>query len=96
MDIRFADPALERLYTDPAYNGGEPPAVVSSYRAKVGIIESAADERDFYAMRSLRYEKLKGKRSHQHSMRLNDQWRLVIALEGDAPERVVAIVSIEA
>lgn len=95
MEIRFADPDLERLYTDPAYGGGMAPGLVSNYRKRVGMIEAAADERDFLALRSLRFEKLKGKRSHQYSMRINDQWRLIIELGGRGPEKVVAIISIE-
>jgi proteic killer suppression protein len=41
-------------------------------------IRAASDERDFYALKSLHYEKLHGKRSHQRSMRLNDQFRLIL------------------
>jgi proteic killer suppression protein len=95
MEIRFASPDLERLYVDPAYTGGRAPAVVSNYRKRVGVIEAAADERDFYTLRSLRFEKLKGKRDHQYSMRINDQWRLILELEGKGASKVVAIVSIE-
>ncbi len=32
-------------------------------------------------MKSLHYEKLRGDREGQHSMRLNDQWRLVLRIE---------------
>ena len=58
-------------------------------------IRSAEDERDFYGLKSLHYEKLKGSRSHQRSMRLNDQFRLIIELEQNAPENVVVVVAIE-
>jgi proteic killer suppression protein len=46
-------------------------------------------------MKSFHFEKLKGRRSHQHSMRLNQQWRLVLGFEGDAPNKVSVVVSIE-
>jgi proteic killer suppression protein len=95
MEIRFADPDLELLYTQAGYSGKWGAALVSAYRNKVGIIESALDERDFYGLRSLRFEKLKGKRSHQHSIRINDQWRLVIEFEGRGADKIVTIVSIE-
>src|ERR671927_17286 len=95
MEIRFADPDLERLYTDATYSGRWGGVLVSAYRNKIGVIESAVDERDFYGLRSLRFEKLKGKRSHQHSIRINDQWRLVIEFEGRGSDKVVAIVSID-
>lgn len=48
-----------------------------------------------YQLHSLHCEKLKGDRSHQHSIRLNDQWRLIFELEGKGAAKVVAIVSIE-
>jgi|SRR5215216_1166463 len=95
MDMRFADSALERMYTDPAYSGGWAPSIVAAYRKRVGTIEAAMDERDFFALRSLRFEKLKGKRNHQYSMRLNDQWRLILEFEGKGPGKIVAIISIE-
>ena len=31
----------------------------------------------------------------QRSMKLNDQWRLVLEFEGDGPEKVVWVVAIE-
>jgi proteic killer suppression protein len=43
----------------------------------------------------LHFEKLKGSRSHHHSMRLNKQWRLIIELEGVAPNKLVAVINIE-
>jgi toxin HigB-1 len=38
---------------------------------------------------------LKGNRSSQHSMRLNKQWRLIVEFEGVAPNKLVAVISIE-
>ena len=81
MEIEFADKALDRLEVDPRYHAGLPVAVVRRYRKTLGWIRSAHDERDFRQMRSLNFEKLRGSRSHQYSMRLNDQFRLIIELE---------------
>jgi len=58
------------------------------------LIRAAVDERAFYAMKSLHYEKLKGQRKHDRSMRLNKQYRLVIQLE-DVNGKTVVIISIE-
>lgn len=58
-------------------------------------IRSAVDERDFYQQKSLHFEKLKGGRSHQHSVRLNDQWRLILEFDGDGSSKTVVIVAIE-
>jgi len=43
----------------------------------------------------LRFEKLKGARSHQRSIRMNDQWRLILQLEEEGEAKTVLIVSIE-
>ncbi|NJC02622.1 plasmid maintenance system killer protein [Xanthomonas sp. 3272] len=45
-------------------------------------------------MKSLHYEKLKGDREGQRSMRLNSQWRLIMRLEEDTLGRTVVVVSI--
>ena len=57
-------------------------------------IRAATDERTFYALKSLHFEKLKGDREGQHSMRLNVQFRLIVELRGTAPAKVVRIVEI--
>jgi proteic killer suppression protein len=95
MNFRFDDGDLEKLYTDPKYVHGLPPAVVAAFHRRMVTIRSAPDERFFYGLKSLHFEKLKGARSLQHSMKLNDQWRLVVELEGKGPNKVVAIISIE-
>jgi len=95
MEVRFQDALLDRLEIDPAYDAGLPQPAVTAYRKRIQLIRQAPDERDFYAMKSLHFEKLKGKRVHQHSMRLNQQWRLIIEFEGVAPDKVVAVISIE-
>ncbi len=59
------------------------------------MIRAALDERTFYKLKSLHFEKLKGGRSHQHSMRLNKKWRLILEFDGSGSARVVCIVAIE-
>ncbi len=95
MDVSFASHDLDRLEIDAKFGAGLPDVVVKAYRGRLQIIRSAPDERDFYKLQSLRYEKLKGKRQHQRSMRLNAQWRLVIEIEDVAEGKRVRIVSIE-
>jgi proteic killer suppression protein len=95
MDVLFPDQDLARLETDPAYTGGHSPAVVKAYRNRLNFIRQAPDERDLYAWKSLRFEKLQGKRAHQHSLRINDQWRLIIEFDGTVPNKKLLIVAIE-
>ena len=94
MEIAFDDESLDRLETDAVFNGGFGDPVVKAYRKRLQQIRAAQDERTFYALRSLNFEKLKGDREGQYSMRLNDQWRLIVTLEGKAPNKVVRIVEI--
>ncbi len=93
MDVTFKDQSLDRLETDAAFSAGFGDAVVNAYRKRMQQIRAATDERMFYAFKSLHFEKLHG-RSGQYSMRLNDQWRLIIELHGEAPKKVVHVVEI--
>jgi len=94
MEVEFADESLDRLETDPAYTAGFGQAVVKAYRKRVQQIRAATDERTFYGLKSLHFEKLKGDREGQYSMKLNDQWRLIVELRGKAPAKVVRISEI--
>jgi toxin HigB-1 len=95
VDVEFDDDNLDRLEIDARHTGGFPSAVVALFRRRLQTIRSAPDERDLYALKSLHFEKLKGQRSHQHSIRLNDQWRLILEFKGKAPNKTVVIMAIE-
>ena len=94
MDVSFKDQSLDRLETDASYSAGFGNAVVKAYRKRMQQIRAATDERTFYASRALNFEKLKGPREGQYSMRLNDQWRLIVELRGEAPRKTVHVVEI--
>ena len=94
MKIRHADRRLERLETVADDGGRFDPAIVRAFRKRMQFLRAAPDERALYAMKSLHYEKLKGIRSHERSLRLNDQWRLIVQIH-DAGERIVVIMAIE-
>lgn len=95
MEIIFGTEDLDRLEVDGSFTAGFDQALVKAYRKKINIIRQAVDERDFYAIRSLHFEKLKGKRNHQHSMRLNNKYRLIVELvERKSKIKAVMIVEI--
>lgn len=94
MEVSFEDPSLERLEADPKYTAGLDAGLVKVFRKRLQFIRASPDERAFYAMKSLHYEKLKGDRSNQRSMRLNNQWRLILRLEEDDAGKLIVIVSI--
>lgn len=95
MDVRFRKRKLIRLERDRNYTAGFGRDVIRAFRKRMQFIRQAKDERDFYNMKSLRYEKLRGDRQHQRSMRLNDQWRLILELERQDDGKLVVIVAIE-
>ena len=95
MEVRFRNKCLDRMEVNAQEDCGFPPAVVTAFRKKLQLIRSAPDERDFYVLKSLHYEKLKGNRKHQRSMRLNDQWRLIVEIEEKEQKKVAVLVGIE-
>jgi proteic killer suppression protein len=96
FDLRFKEDSLEELQEEDAKRDGAYPAgIARAYRKRIQVIRDALDERDFYALGAVRFEKLQGNRGHQHSMRLNDQWRLILEIQGDSPNKTVLVVAIE-
>jgi|SRR5271156_6718482 proteic killer suppression protein len=94
MDVTFKDQSLDRLETDASYSAGFGGAVVKAYRKAMQHIRAATDERTLYARRSFRFEKLSGDREGQFSMRLNDQWRLIVEIRGESPKKVIHLIEI--
>jgi proteic killer suppression protein len=94
MDIIFDDASLKRLEEDPAYDAGFDRAIVKAYRMRLQFMRAAQDERDFYNMKSLHYEKLKGDLDGLYSMRLNKQWRLLLKLRKESSGNLVIVISI--
>ena len=95
MRIQFEDDDLKRLYTDVGFR--QPrlgPDLTKQFRKKVQLLAAATDERDLYNLRGLRLEKLSGTRSGQHSIRLNDQFRLILRFDTDKEGRLVVIVEL--
>ena len=95
MEVIFKNERLDKLEADADFDGGYQPSIVKAFRKRLQQIRAAVDERDFYNLKSLRFEKLRGNRQHQYSMRLNDQWRLILQIEGEDNRKIVIVVDIE-
>ena len=95
MEVEFADENLNRLEIDLQFTAGFEKEVVRGFRKVMQIIRAAPDERDFYKLKSLHFEKLQGNRSHQRSMRINKKWRLIVELKGEAPSKTVSVLGVE-
>lgn len=95
MKVRYVNADLERLEFEPGFNCGLGSDIVRAFRKCMQLIHSADDERDLYAFKSRRFEKLQGSRSHQHSLRLNDKWRLIVEIEAGNPKNSICLIAIE-
>lgn len=93
MDFEFRDKNLERLYFEGPK--GTPSAIDKAFARRMAMIAAAPDEREFWKLKSLHYEKLKGQRGHQKSMRLNDQFRLILEVDETNTGKKMIIVAIE-
>jgi toxin HigB-1 len=95
MEVEFGKDALDRLEVDPKFTMGLPREVVKSYRRRMQVIRAAKDTRDLREVRGNHFERLLGARAHQHSIRLNDQWRLIVELGRGKDSRTIVIMNIE-
>ncbi len=95
MRFEFEDEHLRRLYEEldfvlPQFG----PDLIKAYRKKVGFLAAAKSEVDLRNYKALHFEKLSGGRAGQHSIRLNQQWRLILRIESDAQGRLLIIIEI--
>ena len=95
MDVEFEDSRLALIETTRAAESRLPVGVIQSARRKLTAIRAAPDERTLRNWKSLHYEKLKGTRDDQRSIRLNSQWRLVFRLDTTCAPNKVTVISIE-
>ena len=66
MRFYFTSNKLEALYTLERDAHKYPEAVVDAFFEAMATIAGAVDERDLYAMKGLRFEKLSGRRKGEH------------------------------
>ena len=95
MDFRFASQELERVWIEANSSLGHGKPVDEKFRQRVSAIKNAKDERDLRALKSLHYERLKGKRKHQWSIRVNDQWRLIVEWEKTNKGKRIVLLNVE-
>ena len=96
MEVRYDNPELERMEADPDYRIGRyDRAIVRAFRKVMNLVRGIKDERGLAAWPSLRAKKLQGSRSHQRSLRLNDQWRLIYEIEVGTETNLFVVKGIE-
>ena len=75
MIVSFADKRTAAVFTGYAVRG-LPTAIQSRALAKLQIIDAAQTLTDLRSPPGNRLEELSGNRKGQHSIRINDQWRI--------------------
>ncbi len=82
----FRDKKTQQFFT------GEMVREFSSFRKvaerKLTMLDNATDLKDLLSPAGNRLERLKGDRVGQHSIRINDQWRICFVWAADGPHNV--------
>lgn len=80
----FGDKETERVFNR-ELSRKLPPDIQRPARRKLEVLNAAETLQDLHSPPSNRLEKLSGNRKGQHSIRVNDQWRICFVWkEGDA------------
>ena len=95
MNFRHADKNLERMDEDSGFDGGFSIGLAKAFRLRMQFIRAAVNENDLRLRKSYCFEKLKGKRSSDYLIRLNDQFRLTFQIEKEAVGNRLVILDIE-
>ncbi len=87
MIVSFGDRTTEIVAAGKAPKGF-PAELLRSAQRKLFIIEHALELRDLMSPPGNRLEALKGNRQGQHSIRINDQWRICFVWRSDGAHHV--------
>lgn len=71
----FADKETEKIFGR-EFSKKLPNDIQRSARRKLEVLDAAGNINDLRIPSSNRLERLKGNRSHQHSILINNQWRI--------------------
>ena len=95
MRFSFLKRRLRNLFENEAGAGVFAEGVVDAFFEVMAVIAAAKDERDLYALKSLHFEKLRGDRSHERSLRLTKKWRLIVEIESGSDGNTIVVKDIE-
>lgn len=94
MEVEHDDPDLALLEAHGPTTAGHGDAVDRGFRKVMQTIRAAVDERDLYKHKSLHFEKLEEDPKGERSLRINKQWRLIVKLRGEAPNKKIGVLRI--
>lgn len=84
----YKDKRLQPLLERSVVAKGMPADLGKALRRKLIILDGARDLDDLLVPPGNRLEALKGDRAGQHSIRVNDQWRLCFTWTAEGPTNV--------
>ena len=86
MIVNFRDDWLRALFVDDLYSRNIPPDLQSRVFRKLQMIDDATTDQDLRVPPSNHFEKLRGHLDGFHSIRVNQQWRLIFKWDGSRGE----------
>ena len=95
MIVTFRKKEHAKIETEEAPQLKLPLSVIRATRKKLTLLKAAPDERTLRNWKSFHYEKLKGEKKGLKSIKINDQWRMVFALNNNTNPPTVSIIDIE-
>jgi proteic killer suppression protein len=98
VEIEFKDKRLAKIENGNAADlaaSGVPLEIIDRLRSRLELLRSAPDERTIRNWKSLHYEKLKGDRDGERSIRLNKKWRLIFTIDENRNPKTIVILKVE-
>jgi proteic killer suppression protein len=86
MIVNFRDDWLRAFLVDDVRSRNIPPDLESRLFRKLQLIDDATTDQDLRVPPSNHFEKLRGKLADFHSIRVNQQWRLIFQWESSHGE----------
>jgi proteic killer suppression protein len=86
MIVGFRDSWLRAFFVVDAHSRNIPPDLEARLFRKLQMIDDAVTDQDLRVPPSNHFEKLRGNLAGFHSIRVNQQWRLVFRWDGERGE----------
>lgn len=86
MIVGFRDVWLRAFFVDDARSRNIPPDLETRLFRKLQMIDDAVTDQDLRVPPSNHFEKLRGTLARFHSIRVNQQWRLIFRWDGERGE----------
>ena len=86
MIVGFRDDWLRAFFVDDVRSRNIPPDLEARLLRKLQMIDDAVTDQDLRVPPSNHFEKLRGNLAGFHSIRVNQQWRLIFRWDGERGE----------